>query len=344
MTLPSALIGFGQIGQGYSTDVRMSQHFRYSTHAQVLRAHPAFEWLAVVDISADALKLAQSQWQIQHVASNAAELACRNDIEFAVLATPPHHRLAILESFPALKAVLVEKPLGDTLEQCQEFLTACRQRNILVQVNLLRRADESMLRLANGELLSLIGTPQIASVVYGNGLLNNGTHMIDLIRMLLGEVDSVSAVPGGPDFEEGPLDGDRNFGVNLRLTGNVNCSFQPISFKHYRENFVDVWGTTGRLSITQEGLVELVYELADNRALENSNEIVSEAPIVRVSSLGDALYNMYNNVHEALSVGAALLSPGESALITSSVVQAAFESRKQRKSFDPRALLGASRL
>ena len=35
-------------------------------------------------------------------------------------------------------------------------------------------------------LTSQIGVPQLAFLTYGNGLKNNGVHMIDLVHMLLG--------------------------------------------------------------------------------------------------------------------------------------------------------------
>ena len=73
-------------------------------------------------------------------------------------------------------------------------------RNLLVQVNLLRRADECFRELAAGRMVELIGRLQAAQGLYGNGLINNGTHMVDLVRMLFGEVEEAKAVNATAGF------------------------------------------------------------------------------------------------------------------------------------------------
>ena len=39
-----------------------------------------------------------------------------------------------------------------------------------------------------------VGKIQTGTIIYGNGLKNNGIHFIDQIRMILGEVSSVQAL------------------------------------------------------------------------------------------------------------------------------------------------------
>ncbi|HEY9759825.1 MAG TPA: Gfo/Idh/MocA family oxidoreductase [Oculatellaceae cyanobacterium] len=324
--LGTAIIGFGQIAQGYASDPQMRIHFRYATHAQVLQEHPAFEWKAVVDISDDALHQAQDKWGIQHVARAITSLQCLEEIEVAVIATPPEHRVGLIESMPALKAILVEKPLGRTIQECQQFLDICERRQILVQVNLLRRTDSKMQELAGGRLRQLIGLPQCTSVFYGNGLMNNGTHMIDLVRMLIGEVLEVRAISNAADFEQGPVSGDRNFSFSLAMNDGSSCILHPLRFDNYRENSIDIWGEHGRLSVIQEGLTMLRYEAGPHRAMEGCRELACDNPTKECTGISTALYEMYTNLNAGISVGTELASSGVSALRTAAVVQAAFTS------------------
>jgi predicted dehydrogenase len=323
--LCTALIGFGKISQGYSQDSRMKSHFSYATHAEVLRDHPSFSWQAVVDIDQNALINSQTNWGVPEIATHVSQLACLKQIEVAVIATQPDFRREVIESMPSLKAIIVEKPLALTLKAAQDFLDLCRQRNILVQVNLIRRADETMQQLASGGLAALIGAPQGATVHYGNGLLNNGTHMIDLCRMLLGEISELTAFTAGA-FDEGPLPADKNFSVVLQADNDALVNLQPLRFSKYRENSLDIWGETGRLAIMQEGLTMLQYQVAENRSLERTKELVSETPISHKTKIGIALYNLYSNLADAIDGKSGLCSSGESALKTASVVEAAFHS------------------
>ena len=47
-----------------------------------------------------------------------------NEIELLILTTPPEKRLDFIDSFPNLKSIVVEKPLGVNLS---ESLTFCKK-------------------------------------------------------------------------------------------------------------------------------------------------------------------------------------------------------------------------
>lgn len=319
--LRTALIGFGKMGHGYAADPVMARHYRYAAHAQVLAEHPKFEWVAAVDPDPAALASAPKQWGVS-IAGNVAELADAANIDVAVIATPPESRLAILDALPGLRAVLVEKPLGTSLDAARDFLDACASRDILVQVNLWRRADERFRELAEGGLEALIGTPQAAIGYYGNGLLNNGTHGIDFARMLFGDVESVQRLGGQPAFVEGPIRGDDNPAFALAMRSGLTVTFHPLRFANYRENGMSIWGARGRLDILNEGLVIHRFPAQDNRAMQGEREVAADAPASLESTVGVALYRMYDNLADALENGSPLWSAGASALRTSAVVEA----------------------
>src|SRR5687768_1209671 len=311
------------MASGYAEDEVMARHFRYASHAQVLKDHPRFNWIAVVDPDEQALRHAQTRWSVPHVAATATALgATRHDIEFAVIATPPEHRHGMLEAFPNLRAVLVEKPLGASLQAGARFLEDCRARGILVQVNLWRRADEQFRSLASGELLRRIGPLQFAFAIYGNGLANNGTHLVDFIRMLFGEIDAVAPIPGARTFAEGPIAGDLNAPMTLLLAGGLRVSVEAARFRRYREVGLDCWGQHGRLAILNEGLTIAHFPLRNNRAMTGASEIASDAAESLTSTIGHALFHMYSNVVDVLEDRARSWSSGASALRTAAVVAA----------------------
>jgi len=322
--LKTVLIGFGKIAAGYADDTIMARHFPYATHAQVLRDHPLFAWEAVVDPSEDALGRAAAEWQVNCVKTNIDDYVADHTPDVAIIATPPDTRLHFIEKLPSLKAVLVEKPLGLSLHDAREFVEICRRRNILLQVNFLRRADERLRALASGGMHEIVGNPQAVFGLYGNGLLNNGSHMVDLVRMLFGEIDSVRAL--GSILPFGPNDFHVPFA--LRMRSGLLVTMNTVSFAFYRENGLDIWGERGRLSIMQEGLGIYFYPLSGNRAVGGEKEIASDRLAEIESTIGNALYHMYSNLADAATEVKPLWSDGDSALKTSEALHAILDSAR----------------
>ncbi|MEW5744463.1 MAG: Gfo/Idh/MocA family oxidoreductase [Nitrospirota bacterium] len=325
--LRTVIIGFGKIGAGYADDPVMSRHYPIASHAQALAAHPAFAWEAVVDPSNSALDNARKRWSIQYAEKDIDSLAQRYAPEVAVIATPPQFRAGLIEKLPTLRAVLVEKPLGLTTQEGSTFLQECCRRQVMVQVNLWRRADTVFRMLASGGLVERIGRAQAVFGTYGNGLLNNGTHMIDFITMLLGEVSSVQAVSvNTPPYCAGPLDGDPQIPFVLYLKNGVVAMLQPLQFEHYRENSLDMWGERGRLQIAQEGLGVFLFPHCTNRAIQGEFEVACDRPQLLETTVGAALYEIYDNLANAIYNEVPLWSPGESALKAERAVEAIKES------------------
>jgi predicted dehydrogenase len=319
--LRTVLVGFGRIAAGYARDARMARWFPFATHAQVLRAHTGFEWMTVVDpdpvTQVDALR----DWGVEEVVSELDQLADPELFEVAVLATPPDNRLGILERLPNLRAVIVEKPLGSDLDAARAFLAVCAARDILVQVNFPRRGDGEMRRLA-ASLPEDIGRVQAAFALYGNGLNNNGSHIVDWARMFLGEVAWVRAIAEGPVITEGPIPGDTSIPFVLGMANCACLMAQPLNFKNYRENSLDIWGERGRLSFWQEGLTTSVSPRVEHRFLEEHSEIASDAPYIGQTGQGAAMFELYENLFRATKKGEHLWSSGQSALRIMEIVAA----------------------
>jgi predicted dehydrogenase len=142
--LKTVLIGCGQVAAGYGWDDQYARFYHYATHAQVLAEHPDFNWVAAVDPSEKARAVLGQHWPKVALAPSIAELPdSTGPLEVAVIATPPDIRFELLSELPeTIKAILVEKPLGATVAECEEFLARCRKREIQVHVNLWRRSDE----------------------------------------------------------------------------------------------------------------------------------------------------------------------------------------------------------
>ena len=324
--LRTIVVGFGQIASGLKKDKKMSTHFEYATHAQVLRAHPGFDWLGVVDPSSVAQDAARNIWNIPNVADNLNNVVAIVDPEVIVVTSPPLSRLSILESCPNLKAVLVEKPLNLNDREGYTFVDTCFKRDLNLQVNFWRRGDDLFQKFSAGKLHELIGVPAATFATYGNGLRNNGSHTIDFIRMLLGEVTTVQANAPRVLLEKSPLPGDIQLPFSMTLETGAIVSIQPVDFNNYREIGLDIWGSLGRLTILQEGLRINHYPILENRALEHEFEINSDNGTQINSTVSTALYNLYENLYAATISKTTLVSSGASALRTEDIINTILSS------------------
>lgn len=312
--LRTALIGVGKIGLGYANDSIMERYWKYASHAQVLAENPRIKWTLAIDPDKSARRAA-----LEFGASRALDGSTEEGldaIDYAVLATPTDHRIAWIERLTNLKAVLVEKPLGNNLAQAQDLIQLCESRGILLQVNYWRRADQLFRSWADGALTSLIGRPQTARFVYGGGLLNNGSHMLDTARMLLGEVTEIRALRStSPDT--------RAF-MTAHDSG-ATCAFLPLDFKHYRELGWEIWGESGHLEVNRAATNIKVCTVGDHRSMAGQREVIFEKPTDIQPTVGTSIYRMHENLIDSYQGKAQLWSSGHSAFETERLLNSLME-------------------
>ncbi len=307
------VVGFGNIAHGLATDAKMRKYFRVATHAQAISANSRFKFSAVVDPSPLARARAISEFGIAEAVSSVGELARPERFDVAIITSPANSRLEVLKALPALRAAMVEKPLGPDEDVAIQFANECAARRLQVQVNYWRRGDESIGHLAAGQLTDLVGDPQACFGLYGNGLYNNGSHLVDLCRMLFGPVASVQALT--PEVPvSGPIRGDVHINFALSFRSGLTVSASAVDFRHFREVGIDVWGSSGRLQIMAEGLLMLAHARQENRALEGAYEIESDRFRALPISVGEALYRLYDNLADAIESRAPLMSSMAGAL------------------------------
>lgn len=318
MTAPlrTLIVGFGGIARGLATDQRMAQWFPIATHAQALRADDRFQWVGVVDPDPYARHCAETDWQIAAFDDVAAAAQLAPDV--LVLATPPGSRVDALRALPSVRAVFAEKPLGTA--DGKALIESCAARAIPLQVNFWRRGDATLNDLAAGGLGQRIGALQAGTGIYGNGLANNGSHLIDMVRMLVGTPKWVQAIGDAKPLSGGPVADDLQIAFALGMADGAAITVHPVDFSHYREVALDLWGTRGRLALQQETLDIRLMPRVANRGLEEAYEIAADQGLPLTSTVADALPGLYGNLHDAVTTGAPLLSPGTSALETEHII------------------------
>ena len=121
-------------------------------------------------------------------------------------------------------------------------------------------------------------------------------------------------------------EGDSDVPFALHLESGVLVTAQVADPAFYREAGLDIWGTTGRLALMQEGLGIYRYHRTAHRGLDDAFEIDSGLAEVSPPTLGDALYRMYDNLADVLAGEAEPWSDANSAFRTETVLHAVVRS------------------
>jgi predicted dehydrogenase len=203
MTVGVAIFGAGRAGHG---------------HARAIAQTAGAGLVAVMDADRDRAEAFAEAYGCQAYTSSDQVLR-RDDIQLVMVALPNFlHESATVASASAGKHVFLEKPMADTLEECDRILEAVHRAGIHLLVAHSQRYFASTVRareiLQSGEL----GKPVFATDTWyknfgiasrlpwfldratGGGMwLMNGAHMIDRTCWVLNtEVQSVRAWIGSP--------------------------------------------------------------------------------------------------------------------------------------------------
>jgi len=239
-----------------------------SVHVETYLANPDAELIALCDRDADLLE------ETAHRAGDVAayddfrQMMDRDDLDAVSVVTPDFtHTDIVLAALRAGKAVLVEKPLATSLEDCDRIGQALRENPVPFMVDFHNRWNPGVAQMHDDIAAGLIG--EVRMVYYrlsdaisvptqmlswaGRSSVNwfLGSHCLDTLRWMLGdEVERVytvsdSSVLGGmgidtPDYYLSVLEFSRGAQVTLET-----CWILPESSPNLIDFKLDLVGENG---------------------------------------------------------------------------------------------------
>ena len=323
----ACLVGFGKIAYGYQRNENYIKEFPVPTHYNAIQEFHNINLDSIIDPDTSVFKNLKKDTQIKYIGKNPEEIPNKEEIDILIISCPPvKNKLDLIKSFPNIKGLILEKPIGRSISESKEIARYVKLNNINTQVSYLRRFDNYVLSLCNKKIKGLIGNPQSIQIIYGNGIMNNGSHMIDLVRMLFGEFHSkIKATKS--DINTTALNNDFNISSILKTKSGINVSLLPIDFNYYRENSLDIWGTKGRLVFNQEGSYIINWEVKNSRFGHEYNEIDWINPKASgKTELGYAMKNIYSNLLSSIENKTNLQSPLSSAIKTEELINSIIQN------------------
>jgi predicted dehydrogenase len=188
-----ALVGLGRIGSTLEDDPLREKP---ATHAGAIRANPDCLLVAGCDLDADRRTAFAVRWKVAAIYADLATMLADTKPDLLHIATPPEHHLEAVRCAVARKipVVVCEKPLAPTRREALKIVSLARRGGVRLMVNHERRfcADwrhvKSLIQEKKlGDLTSIraslyMGRRRRA----GEMLLDDGTHLIDVLRFITG--------------------------------------------------------------------------------------------------------------------------------------------------------------
>lgn len=323
MKFSAAIVGLGAIGQGYDYHLKNSDDTKILTHASAFYQHPGFELTWGIDPAVSArMKFtekfgAPAYDDLEKIPVKVADIIslCTPTVLHAKL----FHR--ILNFCP--KAIILEKPIGETLEESKMMVREADLRGCKLIVNFMRRFEPGAIQLRNELQKDLFGTVRKAFVWYAKGLLNNASHFINLLEYWFGAANEISVLKLGRTLAN--TDTEPDFRVRF---GRVDAYFAAGNEEDFSVKEIRILTERGIIEYRNGGETILHYPTVKSATFANYS-VLSENP--RVIETDFLRYQKYTTgaAYEYLTNGKTIESDGTSALRTQEIIETIRNSKKE---------------
>ena len=258
------------------------------------------------------------------------------EINAVYIATPHHlHPPHAAQAAQAGKIVLCEKPMGISSADAQRIVEACNAHKVPLTVAYYRRfwpvTQEMKTLLEEGAIGRVVqaqvqlsdffpGDPNrswLTSLKESGGgvLADAGSHWVDLIRYLLGEIEQVMAYNSSA---RGRLEVEDISGVLMRTVGGALVSFVSTWQANVAINDFDIVGTHGRILANplSAGRLQLFRPGAEPEVFE-------------LARSGPAHRELIETLVSNLLGGGSSPVPGEEAVAVWRIMEAAYRSSRE---------------
>jgi len=258
-------VGLGLIGLGFIGKVHLRNSAKL-TNAQVL---------AVSDTSQRALKEAQTTAGIEKTFVNYKQLLKDDSIDAVVIALPTHlHAQCACDAAEANKHILLEKPIARNVEEAKEIITVAERNSVKLMLGYPLRFNWAMGKLREQIKNGSIGEVETAYATFvdsgpfkhrtqdhvpvpvpewwfkkelsgGGALMDQGSHMINLLRWYFGEIIDIKGHLGyrfNMDFEDSAVC-FAEFDSGTRAVINVGW------FSQMYQQKIEVFGTVRHAAV-----------------------------------------------------------------------------------------------
>ena len=286
-----AIIGAGRIGA--MLDEPSNPHIL--THAHGYKACEGFEIVGFVDSNLDKAEAASARWGGTAFGSM-EELFETQAIEVVSICLPDelHYATLLALAEKPVQFIFLEKPAVRTAEEADVVRTLYGKLPIRVQVNYTRRFVPEIRSIREAIRSGKYGAFLTGTGYYGKGLLHNGSHMVDLLQFLVGEVGKVAEVSEIVDF----YDQDPSVSAVLTMCCGGIFYLCHIDSRKFHVFELDLIFERKRIRICELGTIIEEYSVGNNRLFEGYRTLNKDAEYA--TEHPKAMYHAIANIRDNL--------------------------------------------
>ena len=309
MKLKVLIIGCGNMAGGY--DLHQLDESLPLGHAKAFRQHGGFEVTACIDPNTEKRQAFQSHWQVPNGYASWQDLPHEAGAFDAIsICSPTEVHFGDIEAALASKprVIFCEKPVSMYVVQTQQAVTDCASQQGLLAVNHSRRWSPEVLQLKQQLAQGQWGAVRAVSAVYNKGMLNNGSHMMDLLLNLFGPLHITYVGQAVVDH----FDTDPSVDACLQTADGVPVQLNVGHAQDYALFEMQIITEKGVMAMEDGGARWRFRTAAPSTQLPGYNFLNHGEWVSPQGS--PALRNAVANLHDALTQGTALACTGIHAL------------------------------
>lgn len=283
-----ALIGLGKIGFEFD---KGKKDISYLTHYSAIKNTKGLELILAIDNNKKNREEFEKHTNVKAISLN--QLSNQDlKIDLFIISTPTQTHFQIIEFISLFKPklILCEKPLSLSIRETKNIIRLCSSKGIDLVVNYFRRYEESALILKD----FLKNTSYFRVIVfYSNGVINNGSHFIDLINFWFGNPKEIKLKSQNGVLKKYFNDFDLDFEF-IYEKGDVN-------FFSWRENFYSNYSIRIYTNETKIDYDINGYNVTRNKKIIDPNykgfTRLSEEPINIKNNLNEGFKHIYSKIY-----------------------------------------------
>jgi predicted dehydrogenase len=302
-----AIVGAGRIG-AMLDDPRNPLIL---THAHGYKACEGFEIVGFVDSNLDKAEAASARWGGAAFESIEKLFEAQSvDVVSVCLPDELHYAALLALAEEPVKFIFLEKPAVRTPAEADEVRTLYGGRPVRVQVNYTRRYVPEIRSIQKAIRSGNYGKFLTGTGYYGKGLLHNGSHMVDLLQFLVGEVGNIAKISETTDFH----DYDPSVSALLTMRSGGVFYLCHIDSRNFHVFELDLTFENKRIRIYELGTIIEEYSVGENRLFEGYRTLNKDAE--NSTQHSKAMYHAMANIRNNLDRNEPLVCTLEESLET----------------------------
>lgn len=314
VTFTCAVIGLGNIGQGY--DYEVSDTSQVLTHSAAFHQHPGFRLIAGVDPDAAARSRFEAKFK-QAAFSSVAELYASQVPDVVAICVPTALHNSVFADIVrrAPKAIVCEKPLASCVEDAETMVAAAERAGALLLVNYMRRFMPAFAKLKARIEAGEFGGFYKGLQWYSRGLLNNGSHFVDLLTFLFGPASDIEVMNEGRKLGEFDSEPD----VRMRF-GSMETYLLAARSECFTVFDLQLLGTLAEIRCHSGG-ESISIRKAQSHSFASGHKILEATPEIIETELRQYQWHVVQGLYDSLMTGRQPVSNGHTALDTIRTIQ-----------------------